>query len=350
MESTLLDATQGCIQKSDLDRDSIFNAVDALLLETTPDSEKVAFLDALTLKGETASEIQIFTEALLKKSLPFPLQRTFQNRALFDCCGTGGGGLNILNVSTAIVPILASLGVPVVKHGNRGFTKKSGSADVLEKLGISLQLTPAQAIQSLEQNNCVFLLAPQFHPQLKFVAGARKILGNEGKRTIFNLLGPLLNPSQPQSQLLGIFQKPHLDLFHQVFLNRKTDHVIVLGKDPHENVLGEVSPWGRQELRVAPGDLKEILTPIHFAHDPALGSLENLMIQDAEESAQRIVSVLKGEEKGVAREMIVLNATVGLLVSQGAALFSEAKLMVEEAIDSQKAFQKLNTWRNWKPS
>lgn len=349
MGSPLQKATDLCLQNHSLDDDLIATVVEELFKESTSDSSRKKFLEAFTQKGETASEILHFSENLLKKSTPFPITRTWNEKPLFDCCGTGGGGLSLFNVSTALIPILASLNIPVVKHGNRGFTKKSGSADVLTALGIPLELTPPQAFESLKQNSCVFLLAPHFHPHLKMMAPVRKELGQEGKRTIFNLLGPLLNPAQPQAQLLGIFQKEHLVLFHEIFLKRKTDHVIVYGKSDQEIVLGEVSPWGKQELRCSSFDLQEVLIPLHLKTNHPSETLASLLVENADQSAEKIIRVLKNEEKGLAREIIVRNATTGLLVAGGAGIYSEAQQKVEEAIDSGKAFKKLEQWRQWQP-
>ncbi len=349
MQSCLREGADLCQNHKSLPDSLIPLIVHALFDPSLPHLDKKNFLESFTQKGETAHEIDLFAEILLQKSNPFPITQHYQDRPLFDCCGTGGGNLNLFNVSTAIVPILASLGIPVVKHGNRGVTKKSGSADVIENLGISIQLTPQQAYESLQANGAVFLLAPAFHPHFKLIAPLRKELGEEGKRTVFNLLGPLLNPARPKAQLLGLFEPLHLPLFQSVFNSRKTDYTIVLGRDSEERLIGEVSPWGIQKFATSPTELREILSPLHLPFNHSTEPLESLLVTTAAESATMIYDVLNGRNRGRARDLIVINAIVALLTAQGAALFSEAQQIVEESIDSGKALLKLQQWQQWRP-
>ncbi|MES2308681.1 MAG: anthranilate phosphoribosyltransferase [Verrucomicrobiota bacterium] len=349
MHSPLRQGTELCQSKATLP-ESLLRLIVQDLFEPAVDSlEKKSFLEAFSEKGETPQEVLIFSEQLLEKARPFPIHSTFEGKPLFDSCGTGGGGLDLFNVSTAMVPILAALGIPVVKHGNRGLTKKSGSADAIEALGIPLQLTSEQAYQSLQENGCVFLLAQSFHPHFKIIAPIRQELGAEGKRTIFNLLGPLLNPAKPKAQLLGVFRYEHLNLFHSILNSRQTDHTVVLGRDIDQKPIGEVSPWGHQHFLSSPTDLKEVLSCLHLPQTTSTESIQSVLVANAKESVEMILSVLKGKNRGLARDMVVINATVGLLTAQGAALFSEAKEMVEACIDSGKAFQKLQQWQQWRP-
>lgn len=349
MKSSLREGIALCRRKDQIPNTLLSLIVPALFDSSIPSSEKKEFLESFSNKGETAPEIEFFAELLLQKATPFPITSTFNDRPIFDCCGTGGGNLNLFNVSTAIVPILASLGIAVVKHGNRGVTKSSGSADVIESLGITLQLTPSQAYQSLQENGCTFLLAPAFHPHFKTISPIRQELGAEGKRTIFNILGPLLNPARPKAQLLGLFQPHHLPLFHTIFESRKTDHTIVLGRDKEDRLLGEVSPWGIQQFVVSPPELREVTYSLHIPFTESPEPLEHLIVNSAAESAAIILRVLRGEERGLARDIIVINAIVALLTAHGAALFSEARSLIEESIDSGKAFQKLKQWQEWRP-
>ncbi len=349
MQSPLRDGADLCQNQHSLPDSLIPSIVHALFDPSLPYLDKKQFLESFSQKGETAREIELFAEILLQKAAPFPIHSYDQGRPLFDCCGTGGGNLNLFNVSTALIPILASLGIPVVKHGNRGVTKKSGSADVIEALGIPLQLTPSQAYASLQSNGCVFLLAPAFHPHFKTIAPVRKQLGEEGKKTIFNLLGPLLNPARPKAQLLGLFQESHLPLFQSILTSRNTDFTIVLGRDPKQRQIGEVSPWGIQQFSASPLELIESLTTLHHSSTTSPEPLETLLVATAAESASMIHAVLSGKERGLARDIIVINATVALLTAKGAALFTEAKALVEASIDSGKALLKLKQWQEWRP-
>jgi anthranilate phosphoribosyltransferase len=349
MHSSLRQGIELCQNRDVLPESLLESIIQDLFNPSQNHSDKKAFLEAFSEKGETAGEIAHFADHLLKKALPFPVTSTLNDKPLFDSCGTGGGRLDLFNVSTAIVPILAALGVPVVKHGNRGLTKKSGSADAIEAFGIPLDLTPEQAHRSLIENGCVFLLAPSFHPHFKVIAPVRQELGAEGKRTIFNLLGPLLNPARPKSQLLGVFKQEHLTLFHSILHSRQVDHTVVLGRDLNQSPLGEVSPWGHQNFLASPPDLREVLSSLHLPQTTSPESINTLLVSGAQESVQMIDSVLRGENRGLARDIIVVNAIVALLTAQGAALFSEAKAMVEECMDSGRAHQKLRQWQMWRP-
>lgn len=299
---------------------------------------KADFLRALHLKGETENELAAFARALLPRAVPLPVQGRFQDKALFDCCGTGGGGLNIVNLSTAMMPVLAACGVPVVKHGNRGVTKKSGSADVLESLGVKIDL-PADKVEAcLEECGMVFLMAPLYHPAFKHVAGARKLLADEGKRTIFNLLGPLLNPAIPQTQLLGVFQRQHLDLFQKALHSLERERfLVVCGLDADDTALGEVSVTGANPAK---GHLDKPYQE-DLGLRPVPGTYAELTVSSKEESAARLTAFLRGEEKGLLRHAILMNAAVALLVHGSVETTAEGYARAAEAVDSGEALKSM---------
>src|SRR5277367_3838561 len=188
----LHDLTQ-VIPKRSMAPDEICAAAGELLDASVGDGLKAAFLRAWAQRGETATELAACAEAFLPEALDPGLRGSWQGKPLLDCCGTGGGGLNLLNISTGVMFLLAALGIPVVKHGNRGITKKSGSADVLEALGLQIDSAPEEVPCQLEEVGCAFLFAPAYHPTFAVIAPVRRALGAEGRRTIFNLLGPMLN-------------------------------------------------------------------------------------------------------------------------------------------------------------
>lgn len=180
-------------------------AVEHLVNETVPASVKADFLSRLANKGETTEEISGFARALRDKSIQPPLAPAWRNgREILDVCGTGGDRLGTFNISTTVAIICAAAGVAVAKHGNRAITSQAGSADVLEALGIRVDLPPAEAAQSLREQNFAFFFAPNYHPAFKHIAPARKLCAERGQRTIFNFLGPLLNPVRPTAQLIGV--------------------------------------------------------------------------------------------------------------------------------------------------
>ena len=191
---------------------------------------------------------------LLPRAVAPPVRGSWQDKPLLDCCGTGGGGLNLLNVSTGIVFILAAMGVPVVKHGNRGLTKKSGSADVLEALGIRIDLPPEKMESCLEEVGAAFLFAPAYHTSFSVLAPIRKRLGTEGQRTVFNLLGPLLNPARPDARLVGVFLQAHGELYQATLRHMGCPRfTVVCGEDSKTGTaIGEASARGTTLLLELP--------------------------------------------------------------------------------------------------
>lgn len=329
-------------QRRDLDAKTVPSIVADLLNPKAPAQLKKEFLEALSEKGESVSELVAFAEAFLPHAVHPGFQETWNGKPLFDCCGTGGGGVPLINISTGIMFILAACGVPVVKHGNRGMTKKSGSADVLEALGISIDLDPVALRECMERLGMGFLFAPHYHPAFSVIAPVRRELGAAGKRTIFNLLGPLLNPARPTRQIVGVFQKAHLDLFHAALQARGVDGIVVYGMHGDAQPIGEVSVTGANLFRGSRAEtlrslMSTVLTGVAF---------ETLLAPTAQESAARLVAILSCEERGLARELLLINAAVALIAHGTACTLEEARATACEALDSHRAFQKLRAWQN----
>jgi anthranilate phosphoribosyltransferase len=206
------DALQQSIELLKSDQSlSMETAAEAALALADPhvaEQSKLTFLRALSDKGESADELTAFA-TVFRGLARNPELADFAARAI-DVCGTGGDGAGSFNVSTAVSIILASMGIPVFKHGNRSITSKCGSADLLEACGIPLELDNAQLRESMETLNFVFLFAPTFHPAFRAIVPVRKLLAAEGRRSIFNLLGPLINPGKPKYQLLGVYKREWL--------------------------------------------------------------------------------------------------------------------------------------------
>jgi anthranilate phosphoribosyltransferase len=179
-------------------------AVEQLAGEKVAANLKADFLAALAKKGETPEEITAFARALRDKSVVPPLDAETRSREILDVVGTGGDRLGTINISTTAAIICSAAGVTVAKHGNRAVTSQAGSADVLEALGIKIDLSPEEAARSLHDRNFAFFFAPNYHPAFKNISPARKICAERGQRTIFNLLGPLLNPARPSAMLMGV--------------------------------------------------------------------------------------------------------------------------------------------------
>ena len=205
MPEPLEQLTQQLIAAQTLAEMQVWQAVEWLADEKIPAEDKADFLAALANKGETPEEIAAFARALRDKSILPPIEKGWrESREILDVVGTGGDRLSTFNISTTVALLCAAAGVAVAKHGNRAVTSSVGSADVIEALGIRVDLTPAEAARSLREKNFAFFFAPNFHPAFKNIAPARKLCAARGQRTIFNILGPLLNPARPSAMLVGV--------------------------------------------------------------------------------------------------------------------------------------------------
>jgi anthranilate phosphoribosyltransferase len=332
--------------RRELDAAEVCAAASALLDGTVHDDEKAAFLRAWAQRGETAAELAGCAEAFLPRARDPGLSGSWNGRPLLDCCGTGGGGLNLINISTGLMFVLAALEIPVVKHGNRGLTKKSGSADVLEALGIRIDLAPEQIPVCLEKVGCSFLFAPSYHSSFAAVAAVRRLLGAEGQRTIFNLLGPLLNPARPDARLVGVFKEEHVVLYEEALRTMNCPRFsVVCGEDRASGKkIGEASAEGKTVIR---STLSPALIHLDRHDSKSPVNLDSLLVSGAEESARRLISVLRGEEKGLARSTLLLNAALAAWTQGAATSLEEGLALSGEAIDSGRAFERLDRWRKF---
>lgn len=311
-----------------------------LLSGGVSDTEKADFLQALHQRGETPVEIRAFASSFLRRAEPFMLPRELDS--FIDVCGTGGDKLGLFNISTAVMFVTAGAGARVVKHGNRGITSRSGGADVLEALGIPCGLPIEKLLGMLEEAGATFLFAPRFHPSFKAVAPARKILAERGSASLFNMLGPLLNPASPPFQLAGVFSEMLLPLYSSVLpaLGRRRTWV-VHGRAPNGKVMDEISTLGVTLVADVTSDSTTNfeLGPEMFSVPPA--TVESLQGGDAEENALRISRILAGEECGPTRDIVTANAAAALQITGVATGWPESLLRANEAIDSGAALSVL---------
>ncbi len=326
-----------------LSAEEIEDAVEALLSEHVSEEAKERFLVDLHARGETAAELAGFARVLLDRCVK-PLLDRDAGGPLLELCGTGGDKAGFLNISTAAMFVAAGAGARVIKHGNRAFTSKCGSADVLEAMGVDIHTHPARVGDVLEKAGCVFMLAADFHPTVATVAPLRRKLGAEGKMTVFNLLGPLLNPALPDYQLTGIYRPEMLPLYADAMRllgRRRAWAVHGEGIHPGEG-LDELSILSRSRIVEVSGELP---TPREFHLDPRDLGLEivtetsALLGGDAAANASRILAILSGEEKGPARDMILLNASAALHLAGIGSTHREALEIARESIDSGYALQ-----------
>jgi anthranilate phosphoribosyltransferase len=306
---------------------------------------KADFLRAWARRGETAAELAACAEAFLPKALDPGLRGSWRGKPLLDCCGTGGGGLNILNISTGLMFVLAAMGIPVVKHGNRGITKRSGSADVLEAMGIRIDLAPEEVPRCLEEIGCAFLFAPAYHTTFAAVAPVRKALAAQGQRTVFNLIGPLLNPARPDARLVGVFSRENVALYHEALTLMKCPRfTVVCGEDAESGkMIGEASAQGANFFGGTLPLTELTRTPGYEPHE----HIDSLLVRNADESASRIERILSGEDQELARDTLLLNAALATWIHGSAASLDEGLAQAAQALDSGAALEKLRAWQKF---
>jgi anthranilate phosphoribosyltransferase len=336
-------------QKTALSPAQVGDAVLELVSEKCEPQSKADFLAALAAKGETVEEIAAFASELRKLSVPPELDAV--TREILDVCGTGGDRLNTFNISTTVAIIAAAAGVNVAKHGNRAITSQSGSADVLEALGVSTDLDPGRAAESLRAHQFAFFFAPKYHPAFKHIAAARKICAARGQRTIFNFLGPLLNPARPTAQLIGVPRPELCEPMARVLqaLGARRGIVVcgklggpVSGTQDNGRFLDEFSTFGEnyvaefyQERGLNLSTFSAEMFPVQH------GTVDDLVGGDRFVNAGILRQILRGEERGPKRDATLLNAAAALLVADRAKSFAEGWDLAVELIETGRAFRKL---------
>jgi len=318
----------------DLSEQDVVDACGHLLDENIATAERADFLRALHHKGEKPVEIAAFVNVLLDHAV----RPTVSGDDLLDVCGTGGDKAGLFNISTAVMFVAAAGGARVVKHGNRGITSRSGGADVLEALGVRIDLPPERAGEALEMAGCCFLFAPHYHPAFAAIGPVRKALAAEGTPSIFNLLGPLLNPARPAYQLTGVFNPKLLPTYAEVFhlLGRKRAWAV-----HGAGGLDEVSTLGPTQVQaVEYGCFRKFeIEPVNFGH------LDVLKGGSAEENALLIEELLQGRIDGPKRDIVALNAACALVVAGHATDIAVALVTAENILAEGAAYPVLQKLR-----
>jgi len=319
------------------------DAVEALANDQVAVDLKADFLTALAKKGETPEEIAAFARALREKSVPLPLDAETRNGEILDVVGTGGDRLGTFNISTATAIICAAAGVTVAKHGNRAVTSQAGSADVLEALGIRIDLGPAEAAASLRERHFAFFFAPAYHPAFKHIAAARKLCAERGQRTVFNLLGPLLNPARPSAMLIGVprpeFCEPLARVAQSLGIRRA---MVVCGKVAGAGFLDELSTLGENtiaEFYQERGFTVSTTAPEQVSLHRAM--LADLLGGDKIKNAEIVRRILHGDEQGPKRDAVLINASAALFIAGKTRSLAEGRDLAVETIDSGRARVKL---------
>jgi anthranilate phosphoribosyltransferase len=317
---------------ANLTSDEAESAINKIFSDAT-DAQIGAFLTALKMKGETAEEIAGLARGMKKAANTINPKVT---GSLVDTCGTGGDSSHTINVSTASAIITAAAGVPVAKHGNYSITSKSGSADVLKELGISIDLPPEKVSESIEKAGIGFMLAPVFHPSMKRVAGPRKELG---VRTVFNILGPLTNPANAKSQVIGVFDESLCTTMASVLNILGTTRAFVV----HGSGLDEISNLGPTSVAELKNGSVETysLTPEELGFNTA--SMSDIQGGTPQENAADIVEILKGQ-KGAKRDIVVMNSAAAILVGGRASDLKDGVELAQQTIDDGAALSKLESF------
>lgn len=325
----------------------ICQAVEHLIDESVSSTIKADFLISLARKGETVAEIAVFARELRARAIQPGIGGALRACMILDVVGTGGDRLNTFNISTAAALVAAAAGVVVAKHGNRASTSSTGSADVLEALGIPWNLGPEEAVRSLEQHRFAFFFAPKYHPAFRHIVPARKLCAERGQSTIFNILGPLLNPACPSAMLVGVARPELCESLGSVLQNLGICRgLFVCGTARDETgmvrYLDEVSPLGPtfiaefyQEHALTASKLPADAFPLQP------GTLADLRGADPQTNAAIIRRIFAGHDRTVRRDAVLLNAAAALFVAAKVRTLTEGWERAAEIIDRGLATRKV---------
>lgn len=319
------------IKGESLGENDMYSLMSRLMAGEFTDAQIGAFIGALSVRGETGSELAGAARAMREKALLIEPGIT----GFVDTCGTGGDCTNTFNISTAAAFVTAGCGVPVAKHGNRSVSSRCGSADVLEALGVAIDITPAKAAEALEKIGICFLFAPYYHEALKYAARARREIG---VRSIFNMLGPLTNPGRADRQIIGVFSGRLTEMFAEALLTLGSEKALVVHGNDGLDEISVCAPTRITELCSGTIKTYELLPEKFFGKRYPM---ELLRGGSADENALFIRKVLSGV-RGARRDVVVINCAGALVAAGAAAGFEEGVAMAEESIDSGKAMEKLN--------
>jgi anthranilate phosphoribosyltransferase len=319
--------------KQDLSFNESKAAFEILMEGKASEGEIFDFLTLLSGKGEVSDEIAGGVYVLRDKSKRVNVQDCV------DTCGTGGDGMNTLNISTASALLLASMSIKVAKHGNKAVSSKCGSGDVLEALNIKIDLEPKDIEDQIKKNNFGFMFAPNYHSAMRFVGPTRKKIG---KRTIFNMIGPLSSPALVEKQVVGVFDKKLLKIFANALNNLNIKFAWIVNS---EDGLDEISPYAKTNVvQLKDNKISEITIDPNELNINA-NKFDNLLGDDAKFNAAKMIDIFKGEDNDFSKA-VCLNAAAGLIVAEKYSTFNNAYKDARKHILTGKAFEHLNKIQN----
>jgi len=326
------EAISKVVERIDLEEDEMTAVIEQMMEGEATPSQISACLVALRMKGESVAEITGAAKAMLEKAQKIGSSHD----VVVDLCGTGGDSQGTFNISTTASFIVAGAGVAVAKHGNRSVSSPVGSADVLEELGVDINHSKELAAQCLEETGIVFLFAPIYHPAMRHVAGPRKDIGI---RTVFNILGPIVNPARVRHQVMGVYSEVLLDPIVKVLRNLgHKSAMVVHGSDS----LDELTVTGK----TAVSELKDGMVR-KYQLDPAEMGIKRRDLSElkggrsAKENAEITLSILRGEEREAKRDVALLNAAAAIYTAERAPDIKEAYSIAQVSLDSGSALNKL---------
>ena len=316
--------------KESLNFEESKSAFESMMSGKVKEEDIYNFLTLSSAKGETSDEIAGGVYVLRDKA-----ERVNVSDDAVDTCGTGGDGKNTLNISTAAALLLSSFGVKVAKHGNKSVSSKCGSADVLEKLNININLGPKEVEASINNNNFGFMFAPGYHSAMKHVGAVRKKIG---KRTIFNLIGPLSSPAKVKRQVVGVFDKKLLSIFAQSLKNLNIKKALIVNS---EDGLDEISPYANTNVvELSNGQIREfVLNPNDL--NIKVNDFNHIIGKDPIYNAEKIKEIFKGKDTDFSIA-VCLNAAAGLLVAEKSNNFSDAYQKLRKHILSGKVINHIS--------
>ena len=319
------------IKKEDLTRSEAKDVMDYIMSGSATSAQIGGFLTAIRMKGETVDEITGFAMSMRENASRISPKVSF----LIDTCGTGGDGANTFNISTAAAFVASAAGVGVAKHGNRSVSSKSGSADVLEELGVIINLPKEDVCHCIEDIGIGFMFAPSFHGAMKYAIGPRRELG---VRTVFNILGPLTNPAGVEGQLMGVYSAELTEPMAKVLKNLGVKHAMVINS---EDGLDEISISAPTKVtEVVDGNIRTYtINPEDYGFSKR--NLSDVSGIDPKKNADMIISLFKGE-KGAKRDIVILNAGAAIYIGNKAKTLSDGIKMAAKIIDDGSAYKKLN--------
>jgi len=324
--TTIVEYIKPLLQGESLDFEQATSLLDIIFAGEVPEPQIAAFLTAMRVKGPTASEVAGLAKSL--RSHAVKVEPGIEN--MVDVVGTGGAAVKTFNVSTASALVAAGAGIYVAKHGNRAITSKCGSADVLAELGVKIDPGPEVVAECIKQARIGFMFAPMFHPAMKFVQPIRKSLGF---RTVFNILGPLANPASVPSLVLGVAEEGLMEMMAEALKMLDTRFALVV----HSDGLDEISTAAVTKiLQLKDGDITESqINPKDLGIEPA--DIDDLIVADAAASAKIIKDILAGEETGIGKDIVVLNASAAIIAGGLAEDFASAIKLAEASISDGNA-------------